>query len=419
MLAQQISQITGVAQVIIGGEQKPAVRVQVDPAKLATQGLTLEDVRGVIATATGDAAKGTHQRRDAQASPSPPTTSSPRRRDYDDVILAYRNGAPVRVRDIGHAVDGPENVNSCRRWDERQAGGPACRVQAARRQRHRDRRSRSRPALPRLQAVIPPAVRRRHQSTARRPSARRSHDVEFTLVLTIGLVVLVILLFLRNLRGHHDPEPSPCRCRCSARAAVMYVVGFSLDNLSLMALTIAVGFVVDDAIVVVENIYRHIEDGMAPIEAALKGAREIGFTVLSISISLVAVFIPLLLMGGIVGRLFREFAMTVTAAIAVSAFVSLTLTPMLCSRFLRHENGRARPRLPRHRGRLRRHARRLPAHARHRAAAPVPDAVRVLRHDGADRLAVRHDPEGLLPDRRTPACIIGVAEAAQDVSSAR
>ena len=221
--------------------------------------------------------------------------------------------------------------------------------------------------------------------------------MEFTLALTIGLVVLVILLFLRNLRATLIPAVVVPLSLAGA-TAVMYLLGFSLDNLSLMAMTIAVGFVVDDAIVVVENIYRHIEDGARPFQAALDGAREIGFTVVSISVSLVAVFIPLLLMGGIVGRLFREFALTVTAAIAVSVLVSLTLTPMLASRFLAHESehhGRIYLAIERAFDALRA---RLPARTRPRAAPPLRHADVVLRHDRAHRRAVRADPEGLLPD---------------------
>ena len=197
-----------------------------------------------------------------------------------------------------------------------------------------------------IKAALPGCTRHRRRacrstpsSTARRPSAPRSTTSSSRLLITIGLVVMVIFLFLRNIRATLIPARR-CRWRCSARPRVMYLLGFSLDNLSLMALTIAVGFVVDDAIVMLENIYRHLEAGTTPLQAALKGAREIGFTIVSISISLIAVFIPLLLMGGIVGRLFREFAITVTAAIVVSVIVSLTLTPMMCSRFLVREPDR-------------------------------------------------------------------------------
>ena len=333
ILAQQISQIAGVSQVSIGGEQKPAIRVQVDPAKLASKGLTLEDVRGVIGAATTNAAKGTLNSANRSFTIAA-NDQLAKAADYNDVIIAYRNGAAVRVKDVGQAVEGPENINVAA-WDNgkravllivfKQPGANVIETVDHIKQ-----------ALPRLQAVIPPAVTVDILSDRTETIRTSVGDVEFTLGLTIALVVLVILLFLRNVRVTVIPGLVVPLSLLGA-TAVMYLVGFSLDNISLMALTISVGFVVDDAIVVVENIYRHIEDGMAPLDAALKGSREIGFTVLSISISLVAVFIPLLLMGGIIGRLFREFAITVTAAIAVSAFVSLTLTPMMCARFIHRD----------------------------------------------------------------------------------
>ena len=228
------------------------------------------------------------------------------------------------------------------------------------------------------------------------------HDVQFTLMLSVGLVVMVIFLFLRSVWATIIPSITvPVALICTF--AVMYLLDYSLDNLSLMALTIAVGFVVDDAIVMLENIYRHIEEGMRPMEAALKGAGEIGFTIVSISFSLIAVFIPLLLMGGIVGRLFREFAMTVTIAVVVSCVVSLTLTPMMCSRFLRHHTGRPRAALSHHRGLLRCADRRLPPHARYRAAPPVHHAADVPRHGHADRRASTSISRRASSRRRTPA----------------
>jgi hydrophobe/amphiphile efflux-1 (HAE1) family protein len=334
ILAQQMSQIDGVSQVSIGGEQKPAVRVQVDPAKLATKNLTLEDIRSVIAAATTNAAKGTLYSNDRSLTLAANDQLS-KASDYADVIVAYRNGAAVRIKDVGEAIEGPENLYTGA-WDNskravllvvfKQPGANVIETV-----------DKVKAALPRLRAVIPPAISVDILSDRTETIRASVDDVEFTLGLTICLVVLVILLFLRNLRVTLIPGLVVPLSLLGA-LAVMYLCGFSLDNISLMALTISVGFVVDDAIVVVENIYRHIEDGMPAREAALKGSREIGFTVLSISVSLVAVFIPLLLMGGIVGRLFREFSITVTAAIAVSALVSLILTPMLCARFLHHEN---------------------------------------------------------------------------------
>jgi hydrophobe/amphiphile efflux-1 (HAE1) family protein len=335
ILSQQLSQIAGVSQVLIGGEQKRSVRVQVDPAKLAAMGLTLEDVRQVLTNLTVNGAKGSidgDQRSYAIYDNDQLTKAS----EYDNAVVAYRNGAAVRIRDIGRAVDGPENRESAA-WQNGNRGiillifkQPGANVI--------DTVERIKAALPHLEASIPPSV---HVTTIadRTLTIRASvSDVQFTLLLSISLVVMVIFVFLRNFWATVIPSITvPVALICTF--AVMFLLDFSLDNLSLMALTIAVGFVVDDAIVMLENIYRHIEDGMKPMEAALKGAGEIGFTIISISFSLVAVFIPLLLMGGIVGRLFREFAMTVTIAVMVSAFVSLTLTPMMCSRFLRHHQG--------------------------------------------------------------------------------
>jgi hydrophobe/amphiphile efflux-1 (HAE1) family protein len=331
VLAQRLSQVEGVSQVVIGGEQKPAIRIQIDPARLAASGLTFEDVRATLNDSTALAAKGTINGsvRSFTIAANDQITKSG---DYDNVILAYRKGAPIRVRDVGHAVEGAEDVDVAA-WDTNKPAvvllvfkQPGANVIAT--------VDAIKATLPTLDGIMPAGITIDtivDRTTTIRASVK---DVQFTLGLTIGLVVLVILLFLRNLRATMIPAVV-VPLSLAGSAAIMYALNFSLDNLSLMALTIAVGFVVDDAIVVVENIVRHMEEGEPAFQAALKGAREIGFTVLSISISLIAVFIPLLLMGGIVGRLFREFALTVTAAIVVSACVSLTLTPMLCSRFLK------------------------------------------------------------------------------------
>ena len=335
-LAQQISQVPGVALVTIFGDKTPSIRIQVDPAKLASSGVTLEDIRGTLVNATANAAKGTLNT-DKISFTIAANDQITQAEQYNDVVLAYRNGAPIRVRDVGQAI--PDAVDrNVAAYQHNQPGiilavfkQPGANVV--------DTVDQIKAQLPQLSARIPPAVQVEiilDRTTTIRASVR---DVQFTLGLTIALVVLVILLFLRNFWATFIPSvtvPLALLGSCGA----MYLLNFSLDNLSLMALTIAVGFVVDDAIVVVENIHRHIEDGAGPVEAALKGSREIGFTVLSISISLVAVFIPLLLMGGIIGRLFREFALTVTASIAVSALVSLTLAPMMCSRFMHRETGR-------------------------------------------------------------------------------
>jgi hydrophobe/amphiphile efflux-1 (HAE1) family protein len=336
VLSQQISQISGVSQVVIGGQQKPSVRVQVDPAKVASLGMTLEDVRSLLINATVDAPKGSidGQHRAYAIYDNDQIT---RAKEFNNVVLAYRNGAPVRVRDIGTAVDGPEN-RLLAAWQNGKRGilliifkQPGANVI--------DTVERIKTALPRLESSIPPSI---HISTImdRTVTIRASvADVQFTLVLAVCLVVMVIFLFLRNVWATVIPSTTvPVALVCTF--GVMYLLNYSLDNLSLMALTLAVGFVIDDAIVMLENIFRHVEEGMKPMEAAIKGAGEIGFTIVSISFSLVAVFIPLLAMGGIVGRLFREFAVTVTAAVLVSAFVCLTLTPMMCSRFLHHDTGR-------------------------------------------------------------------------------
>ena len=341
VIAQQISQISGVAQVIIGGQQTPAIRVQVDPAKLASRALTLEDVRSALNNATTDAAKGTLNGR--QQSFTIVTNDQLTKADaYNNVIIDYRNGAPVRVRDVGNAVTGPQDTTLGALHRQQPAvmllvfKQPGANVI--------DTVDNILSALVRLHSLIPPGI---HLSTIlnRTQTIRASvKDVEFTLGLSCALVVLVILLFLRSIHATLIPGTAVPLSLLGA-TAVMYLAGFSLDNLSLMALTISVGFVVDDAIVVVENIFRHLEAGTTPLQSALKGAKEIGFTVISISISLIAVFIPILLMGGIVGRLFHEFAITVTAAIVVSVVVSLTLTPMLCSRFLVSEHDRQHGRL--------------------------------------------------------------------------
>jgi hydrophobe/amphiphile efflux-1 (HAE1) family protein len=335
ILAQQLSQVAGVAQVLVGGQQKPAIRVRVDPARLASMGLTLEDVAGVLGTATSNAPKGSIDGPD-QSFTIYDNDQITEAQAYGNVVIAYRNGAAVRVRDIGNVVPGAQN-NEVAGYQNGKKGvqllifkQPNANVIATVEQ--------IKALLPKLEANIPPSI---HviPIVDRTQTIRASvNDVEFTLMLSIALVVMVIFVFLRSFWATVIPSITVPVALVGTLGA-MYLLGFSLDNLSLMALTIAVGFVVDDAIVMLENIYRHVEDGMKPMEAAIKGAGEIGFTIVSISMSLIAVFIPLLLMTGIVGRLFREFAIVVSVTILVSAFVSLTLTPMMCSRFLRSEHG--------------------------------------------------------------------------------
>ena len=339
ILAQQISQVPGVAQVLIAGEQKPAIRVQIDPAKLSATGLTLEDVRAGLITATTTAAKGTLNGK-IESFTIAANDQIMKPGEYDDVIFAYRNGAPVRVRDVGQAIEAATDVTIASYENEdrdillivnKQPGANVIETV-----------DKIKARMPALTAVIPPSIKVITVLDRTLTIRAAVADVEFTLALTIMLVVLVIMMFIRNFWVTVIPSVTVPLALLGSFAA-MYLRGFSLDNLSLMALTIAVGFVVDDAIVVVENIFRHVEEGETPLEAALAGASEIGFTVVSISVSLVAVFIPLLLMGGIIGRLFREFALTVTTSIAVSACVSLTLGPMMAARFMRrptHEHGR-------------------------------------------------------------------------------
>ena len=309
-------------------------------------GLTLEDVRTCFTNATVNSPKGSIDGPDKSYTvldDDQLTDPAP----YNDIVVAWRNGAPVHIGDIGQAVRGPQN-RELAAWQNGKRGvlllafkQPGANVI--------ETVERIKAALPALEASIPPSV---HVSTIvdRTQMIRASvNDVEFTLALSIGLVVMVIFLFLRNVWATIIPSVTVPLALVGTLGA-MYLMGFSLDNLSLMGLTIAVGFVVDDAIVMLENIYRHIEDGMTPMDAAIKGAGEIGFTIVSISLSLIAVFIPLLLMGGIVGRLFREFAMTVSITVLVSALVSLTLTPMMCSRFLASHHGAAWPALSHGRG---------------------------------------------------------------------
>jgi len=334
IVEQQISQLPGVGQVLVGGQQTPAIRVQVDPARLAAMGLTMEDVRTVLTNVTVDDPKGSIDGPDRSYTiynNDQLTTAEP----YNNIIIAYRNGNPVRIGDIGRAVAGPQN-RELAAWTNGKRSVlllvfklPNANVIAT--------ADGVKAKLPALEAYFPPDIHLRVVSDRTLTIRASVNDVEITLALAICLVVMVIFVFLRNVWATVIPSVT-IPVALVGTLAVMYICGFSLDNLSLMALTIAVGFVVDDAIVMLENIVRHLEEGMKPIDAALKGAGEIGFTIVSISFSLIAVFIPLLLMSGIVGRLFREFAITVSITIVISAVVSLTLTPMMASRFLKHEN---------------------------------------------------------------------------------
>ena len=333
VIAQQLSSLPGVGQVDIGGQQKPAVRVQVDPDKLAARGLQLEDVAGVITSASVDAPKGSINgvaRSFAVYDNDQLLSAAP----WNNVVLAYKKGAPIRIRDIGVAVAGPESATQAA-W---QNGHPSILLLLRKEPGSNiiDTVDHVKAALPRILAAVPPSIKVDTAIDRTTTITASVRDVEITLAVTVALVVMVIFAFLRNAWATVIPSIA-VPLSLLGTSALMYRFGYTLDNLSLMGLTIAVGFVVDDAIVMIENIYRHIEAGLPPLQAALKGAGEIAFTIVSMSVSLVAVFIPLLLMGGIVGRLFREFAIVVTMTIAVSMLVSLTLSPMMCALFLRSE----------------------------------------------------------------------------------
>src|ERR1700684_4529355 len=334
ILLQKISQISGVGLVGIGGQQKPAIRVQVDPQALAARGINLEDVRTVLGEANVDLPKGTLN--------SPRQTYTLNTNDqlltadqYNNLIIAYRNGAPVRISDVGHAISAPENdlvagwFNQHRAiilGIQRQPGANVIETV-----------DRIKAMLPVLEASIPAAVKVSIISDRTQTIRASVADVQFTLLLTVALVVMVIFIFLRSFWATVIPAVT-VPLALVGTFAVLYEMGYSLDNLSLMALSIAVGFVVDDAVVEIENIVRHIEEGLSPYDAAMKGSGEIGFTVMAITFSLIAVFIPLFLMSGYVGLLFREFAVTVSVALVLSLLVSRTLTPMMCAYLLKPES---------------------------------------------------------------------------------
>jgi HAE1 family hydrophobic/amphiphilic exporter-1 len=329
-LVQQISEIPGVAQVTIGGQQTPAVRIQLDPAKLVAKDLSLEEVRAPLSIATVDDPKGTIYS-GTRAFTIYTNDQLTRAKTWENVIVAYRDNGPLRVSDIGRAVDGPQDTTQAGWADGKRSiflviyKQPGANVI--------DTVDKIMAELPRIRASMPPSIDIFTLSDRTQTIRAAVHDVQFTLLLTIALVVMVIFVFLRSVWATVIPSVTVPLALLGALAA-MWAAGYTLDNLSLMALTISVGFVVDDAIVMLENITRYIEEGEEPLAAALKGSGQIGFTIMSISVSLIAVLIPLLLMGGIIGRLFREFAVTLSLTIIVSAVVSLTLTPMMAARFL-------------------------------------------------------------------------------------
>ena len=415
ILAQQFSQISGVSLVRVAGQQQPAVRIQIDPAKLAEKNLQLEDVRTQVGQATVDSPKGAMNgvRQTFTIFDNDQITHA---KEWNDIIVAYRNGAPVRVRDIGKAVDGPADDTQAA-WGNgkrdvflvifKQPGVNVIRTVEKIKQ-----------AMTRLEASIPASMHLTILSDRTTTIRASVDDVQFTLLLTIVLVVSVIFVFLRNFWATFIPSVTVPLALLGA-CALMWAAGYSLDNLSLMALTIAVGFVVDDAIVVLENITRYVEHGENPFRAALRGAGEVGFTVLSISMSLIAVLIPLLLMSGLIGRLFREFAVTLAMTIVVSAVVSLTLTPMMASRFLRdHTHDRhSRLFMMCERGfaaLANGYARGLDAVLRHRAAT----LMVFLATLAATVYLFVIIPKGFFPQQDT-GVLFGTSDAPQDVSFAQ
>jgi len=412
ILAQKLSQMPGVGLVSIGGEQNPAIRVQVNPAQLAAEGLDLETVRTALANSTVNQPKGTlygGQQAFSLLTNDQLTTAS----GFDNYIVAYRNGAPVRVRDVGRAVVAPE--------DKTLAGWlgthPAVLIQIQRQPGANVIATvdQIKKALPQLQASLPPSIKVEIVSDRTQTIRASVTDVKFTLLLTIALVVGVIFLFLRKLWATVIPAVAVPLSLIGTLAAI-YVLGYSLDNLSLMALTIAVGFVVDDAVVMIENVVRHIEGGATPMQAAVDGAGEIGFTIMSISISLIAVFIPLFLMSGVVGLLFREFAVTVAVAIVVSVIVSLSLTPMMCARLLTPEDrggaGRVSRALERFfDGLVAVYDRALVVALRYRGITLTTMILTV----GATVALYVVIPKGFFPQQDT-GMIVGISEGAQDIS---
>jgi hydrophobe/amphiphile efflux-1 (HAE1) family protein len=337
LLAQKLSEVTGVGLVTIQGNQKPAVRVQVNPAAISALGLSLEDVRTILGQANVNAPKGSFDgpRQSYTIGSNDQIFSADA---YKPIIVAYKNGAPIRLGDVANIIDSVEN-DQLAAWVGTKSGETPAVLLDIQRQPGANiiqTVDAVKQLLPRLTGTLPPSVKVTVLADRTETIRASVTDVQLTLLLTVALVVMVMFVFLRKLWATVITSVA-LPLSLIGTFGVMYLAGFSLDNLSLMALTISTGFVVDDAIVMIENIVRYIEAGDSPLEAALKGARQIGFTVVSLSISLIAVFIPLLFMTGIVGRLFREFAITMSVAVAVSAFVSLTLTPMMCAKLLRAE----------------------------------------------------------------------------------
>jgi len=413
-LAQKISQLPGVGLVSITGGQKPAVRIQVNPTALASRGMNLEDLRAAVTVASVNQAKGSfdgpYQSYTIGANDQLQSSAQ-----YRPLVVKYRNGAPVVLSDVANVVDGAENVKLAAWMNETPA--VVMNIQRQPGANIIDVVDRIKLLLPQLQTSLPSAINI-SILTDRTITIRASvQDVQWELMLTVALVVMVIFLFLRNLSATVIPSVA-VPLSLIGTFGVMYLLGYSLNNLTLMALTISTGFVVDDAIVMIENIARFIEAGEAPLQAALKGSEQIGFTIVSLSISLIAVLIPLLFMGDIVGRLFREFAVTLGVTIVVSAFVSLTLTPMMCARLLRHKSESQQGRLYRasehaFRSVIGFYGRTLSVVLRHQTTTLVVAIVTLA----ATILLYVYIPKGFFPVQDT-GVILGVSEAPQSVSFA-
>lgn len=412
ILMQRLSQISGVGQVVVGGGALPGVRVEVNPTQLNSYGLGLLNVANVLSNQNANLAKG-QIANDFTTADIMANDQLLKAADYRPLVVGYTNGAAIKLSDFAQVVDSVENIRAAGFFN----GRPSIPVIIFKQPQANiiDTVDGIRQALPALEAAIPAAIKLTvavDRTTTIRASVR---DVEFTLLVSIGLVILVVFLFLRDARATLIPGLA-VPVSLIGTFGIMYLLNYSLDNLSLMALTISTGFVVDDAIVVIENISRYLEQGMAPKEAALRGAREIGFTVLSISISLVAVFTPILLMGGIVGRLFREFAVTLSAAILVSLVISLTTTPMMCSRLLKHRRAEDRGKLYRTTGRffdgmLRHYERSLAWVLRHHALVLVVFLITVV----VNVYLFLVIPKGFFPQQDT-GVLGGAVQGTQDIS---
>ena len=414
ILLPKISQISGVGLVGIGGQQRPSIRVQVDPQALANRGIGLEDVRTVLAEANVDQPKGTLN--SARQTYTLNTNDELRKpADYDNLVVAYRNVSPVRIRDVGHSISAAENDLLAGWYNNKRA--ILLSVQREPGANVIETVDRINALLPQLEASIPPAIKVSVVSDRTQTIRASVADVQFSLLLSVALVVMVIFLFLRNFWATIIPAITVPLSLVGA-FVVLYELNYSLDNLSLMGLTIAVGFVVDDAVVVIENIVRHLEDGLSPMEAALKGSSEIGFTILSITLSLIAVFIPLFLMRGYVGKLFQEFAVTVSVSLVLSLIISLSLTPMLCSRLLKAESDTQHGRLYRlleamFNGMVGSYERGLNVALRHQFITLL-IMLGTIVFTGYLYYVI---PKGFFPQQDT-GMILGIAEAGQDVSFA-